>query len=522
MSDDYKSYDCYKILGIPWITSPQEIRTAYHKKCKECHPDVGGSHEQQIKVNLAYEILSNPLEREKHDRFWNYLYRSTPKSSPRTDTKKPAYEKYRQSSPKSTIQELFTRVTNVIDQELGRIRVEGERWVRSKISTYEEKVLTWRNEQERLFKRKLAEYEAKLNNLRQKQTTLFNKRIAGYDKLHSTNVKIHKILFYSAVSFSGAALLSIFIPIGFILLSFDAPLVFVGIAISTEMWASTAFLWVWYENSNWIKTRSKKIAVKDPNWRHKVIVILAHEQNSERMKVLNQEVTINASDCLYRIKNILLTELNAQKMSIGSCRISYDSNDWHQKVAGLAHEEYQRIAYKKEADLIAKRDRYLRNVAEICDMVERSSTLDSSEEQVARRIAVTFFMMGYVPISFNSQTRMFLFNDGEEKIVLRFRHRPGAPTNITFVKRMVDAMSITKAHKGFLFCTPGLSGNATDYAQSHSIKWYSLETMNAWIEGVLSSGYQGPKGDIFKHIDNMVYFLRRISLSLPSNSRYNY
>ena len=134
---------------------------------------------------------------------------------------------------------------------------------------------------------------------------------------------------------------------------------------------------------------------------------------------------------------------------------------------------------------------------------------------------MTFFMMGYVPITYNSQSRMFVFNDGDEKIVLRFRHRSGAPTNIAFVRRMVVGMSITQAHKGFLFCTPGLSGNAADYALRHSIKWYSLETMNDWIESVLSSGYQGPTGNIFKHIDNMVYFLRRISLSLPGSSRYN-
>ena len=195
--------------------------------------------------------------------------------------------------------------------------------------------------------------------------------MAGYDKLHSTNTKIHKILFYTAVSFSGAALLSVIFPIVFILLSLEVPLVVAGIVISGEIWAAAAFLWVWHENSKWIKTRFQKIAVKDPEWRHKVIVILAHEQNSQRMKVRGQDVTINAPDSLNRIKNVLQTELNAQNMSIGSCRISYNSNDWRQKVAGLAHEQYQSISNKDEAELNATRERFLRNVAEICDMVEK-------------------------------------------------------------------------------------------------------------------------------------------------------
>jgi hypothetical protein len=218
---------------------------------------------------------------------------------------------------------------------------------------------------------------------------------------------------------------------------------------------------------------------------------------------------------LNRIKNILETELFLQKLSIGPIQISYDSNDWRQKMAKLAHQEWQRISDKDEIRLNTKREKYLRNVAEICDMVDRNITFDSSEEQVARRIAVTFFMMGYVPLNYINLSRMFVFSDGDERIILRFRHRAGSPTNISFVKRMVSEMLANKAHKGFLFCTPGLSGNAAVYAQSNSIKWYSLETMNSWIDGVLSSGYQGPSGDIFQHIDHMVSFIKRISLSLP-------
>jgi curved DNA-binding protein CbpA len=77
MNTDYKTFDCYKVLDIPWTVAPQEIRQAYLKKSKEHHPDVGGSNEQQIKINTAYTVLSNPLERERHDRYWSNIYMST-------------------------------------------------------------------------------------------------------------------------------------------------------------------------------------------------------------------------------------------------------------------------------------------------------------------------------------------------------------------------------------------------------------------------------------------------------------
>jgi hypothetical protein len=182
----------------------------------------------------------------------------------------------------------------------------------------------------------------------------------------------------------------------------------------------------------------------------------------------------------------------------------------------IVNRESQGMFSKEEERIKSKREQFLRYAAEISDLVERTITTDSSEEQAARRIAITFFMMGYFPISYVSQSRMFIFSDGDEKIVIRFRHRVGNPTNISFVKDMVRTMSANHAHKGFLFCTPGLSDNADNYARANSIKWYSLETMNEWIDNVLTSGYSGPAGDILQHTDKMVNFLRQIALSLKS------
>lgn len=522
MDDDYKNFDCYKILAIPWTASPQEVRKAYYAKCKECHPDVGGTHEQQIKVNLAYEILSDPIQREQHDRFWKYQYQyqSTTRTGyaqkppPQASSKRTNYESY-SGTQKTTIQQLFVRVSKVIDQELNNLREEGERWVRSKISDYEEKVRRWMHEQETAFKQKYAAYEAKLNQLRQQQTKIFNQKIAGYDRLRSLKNRMKSGLFFAAIGLSVVALMATALSLGLILFSFDKALQLFGPVISVEIWAMVILLWFWYANAKWVKVYSQKVAVEDPDWKHKIIVVLAHIQNNQKMKVSNGEVTINAPDSLNRVKIILQAELFAKKMNIGPCQISYDSKDWQQRISNLARDEWQRNSSGKEESLKANRDKYIRKVADICDLVDRNTTLDSSEEQVARRIAVAFFLMGYFPVNFDGSSRMFVFSDGDAKIIIRFRHRSGAPTNIAFVKRMVSEMHATHAPKGFLFCTPGLSGNADDYARANSIKWYSLEAMNSWINNVLSSGYQGPPGNIFQHIDRMTNFLRQISLSLP-------
>jgi hypothetical protein len=119
-------------------------------------------------------------------------------------------------------------------------------------------------------------------------------------------------------------------------------------------------------------------------------------------------------------------------------------------------------------------------------------------------------------MQYDGQTRILIFSDGEEKIVIRFRHRSGAPTNISYVKDMARIMLANHAQKGFLFCTPGLSQNAAKYANTNAIKWYSLETMNEWIDNVLTLGYSGPTGDILQHTEYMTNFLRHIALSLKS------
>ncbi len=72
-----KSY--YDILGVKRNASDQEIRQAYRRLARKHHPDVNpGDKEAGARfkeVNTAYEVLSNPENRKKYDRYgdqWPY------------------------------------------------------------------------------------------------------------------------------------------------------------------------------------------------------------------------------------------------------------------------------------------------------------------------------------------------------------------------------------------------------------------------------------------------------------------
>lgn len=63
--------DYYALLGIHVSADADTIKTAYRRAARKYHPDV--SHERNAEeifksINEAYEVLSNPLKREKFDR----------------------------------------------------------------------------------------------------------------------------------------------------------------------------------------------------------------------------------------------------------------------------------------------------------------------------------------------------------------------------------------------------------------------------------------------------------------------
>ncbi|AGG06867.1 DnaJ C-terminal domain-containing protein [Dehalococcoides mccartyi] len=69
----------YETLGVPKTASADEIKKAYRKLARKYHPDLNpgdkASEETFKKINQAYEILSNPENRTKYDKYgeqWQY------------------------------------------------------------------------------------------------------------------------------------------------------------------------------------------------------------------------------------------------------------------------------------------------------------------------------------------------------------------------------------------------------------------------------------------------------------------
>lgn len=64
----------YEVLGIPVGATSEEIKAAYRRLARVCHPDVAGSHRKDasadefMKIHTAYSTLSDPGKRADYDR----------------------------------------------------------------------------------------------------------------------------------------------------------------------------------------------------------------------------------------------------------------------------------------------------------------------------------------------------------------------------------------------------------------------------------------------------------------------
>lgn len=61
--------DLYNLLDINKNATEKEIKSAYRKKVKECHPDTGGDEELFKKVSYAYEVLSDNNKKLLYDKY---------------------------------------------------------------------------------------------------------------------------------------------------------------------------------------------------------------------------------------------------------------------------------------------------------------------------------------------------------------------------------------------------------------------------------------------------------------------
>ena len=80
-----KFRDYYEVLGVDRDASQDEIRKAFRKLARKCHPDVAenkeAGEEEFKELNEAYEVLSDPEKRAKYDKLganWQHMGDFTP------------------------------------------------------------------------------------------------------------------------------------------------------------------------------------------------------------------------------------------------------------------------------------------------------------------------------------------------------------------------------------------------------------------------------------------------------------
>ena len=58
----------YDALGVSLTATSQEIKAAYRRLARTCHPDVGASADEFMRIHTAYSTLSDPGKRADYDR----------------------------------------------------------------------------------------------------------------------------------------------------------------------------------------------------------------------------------------------------------------------------------------------------------------------------------------------------------------------------------------------------------------------------------------------------------------------
>lgn len=66
--------DYYRVLGVPRTIAAHGLKQRYQLLAKQHHPDRGGDTATMMRINQAYQVLSNPSSRAEYDR----LHRAEP------------------------------------------------------------------------------------------------------------------------------------------------------------------------------------------------------------------------------------------------------------------------------------------------------------------------------------------------------------------------------------------------------------------------------------------------------------
>jgi len=125
------------------------------------------------------------------------------------------------------------------------------------------------------------------------------------------------------------------------------------------------------------------------------------------------------------------------------------------------------------------------------------------EKEMAVRLLLGFFGIGYVPRAFDPSARTLSFDDEDGLTLVRYRHRTGRPADIRFVRDLIAAAEREAASSGravaklFLFSTAGFSENAKAECRSRGIAFYDAADFKEWLDGLRRRGFTGPRGDVF-------------------------
>lgn len=82
----------YEVLGVEPTAQPEDVRSAYRKLARHYHPDVNPdprAHEHMARINVAFEVLSDPVRRMEYDNHIGHTMVAEPGRHPAREASEP-------------------------------------------------------------------------------------------------------------------------------------------------------------------------------------------------------------------------------------------------------------------------------------------------------------------------------------------------------------------------------------------------------------------------------------------------